>query len=152
LPPRATSQSSRLKVHGGIPVGELAAKRKQKQNLEVPGNQHPNSFTILNNIDDEVLIQTAKDLDIQLARNDDDIVKQVTAIKVEEKLRAAMAEAAYQAHLDSLKHKEFVRDDDGLDLNTFDNSSRDFPDKSGSQPEPCTTKVGRPRGPKKKKK
>jgi hypothetical protein len=145
MPPQATRQSSRLKVHGGIPVGELAAKRKQKQNLEISGNQRPNPFTILNNIDDELLIKTAKDLDIHLASNDDDMVKQVTAMKPEEKLRAAMAEAAYQAHLDSLKHKECVRDDDGLDLNTIDNSSRDFPENNGSQPEQT------PKGTKKKK-
>jgi hypothetical protein len=42
-----------------------------------------------------VLIQTAKDLEIQLAKDDEGMVKQITAIMAEEKLRAALAEAAY---------------------------------------------------------
>jgi hypothetical protein len=32
------------------------------------------------------------------------------------------AEAAYQAHLDSLKHKECIQDDDVLDLTIIDNN------------------------------
>jgi hypothetical protein len=111
--------------------------------LEKTCNHHPNSFAILNNIADEVLIKTAKDLDVQLASSEEGMAKQVTAIKAEETLRAALAEAAYQAHLDSLKHREWTRDEEGLDLNPFNNSSRVFPDRISSQPEAGNTKTGR---------
>jgi hypothetical protein len=99
-----------------------------------------------------VLIQTAKDLEIQLAKDDEGMVKQITAIMAEEKLRAALAEAAYQAHLDSLRHRECIRDDEGLELTAFDNKARDFPKNSGSQPEPCSTKTMKHRASKKRKK
>jgi hypothetical protein len=59
----------RLRGHGGTTVEEMATKRKQKQNLETLGNNtlgnnQLNSFAILNNIEDESLLQTAKELDI----------------------------------------------------------------------------------------
>jgi hypothetical protein len=54
----------RLRGHGGTAVEEMATKRKQKQNLETLGNNQLNSFAILNNIEDESLLQTAKELDI----------------------------------------------------------------------------------------
>jgi hypothetical protein len=63
-----------------------------------------------------------------------------------------LAKAAYQAHLDSFKHRECARDEDGIDLTSFDNKARDFLEKNGSQPEPCLIKIGKPRAPKKKKK
>jgi hypothetical protein len=53
-----TRQSARLKSHGGIPIEVLAAKRKQKQN-DTTGNTSKNSFAILNDLDDELLMQTA---------------------------------------------------------------------------------------------
>jgi hypothetical protein len=56
-------------------VGELAAIRKQKQNLELPSNQHTSPFIVLNSINDEVLIQAAKDLEIQLAIDDEGMAK-----------------------------------------------------------------------------
>jgi hypothetical protein len=52
-------------------VEEMTTKRKQKHNLELPGNNSHNAFTILNNIGDDALIQTAKDLDISLASDDE---------------------------------------------------------------------------------
>jgi hypothetical protein len=33
---KATRQSSRLRGHGGIPVEELATKRKQKHHMDMP--------------------------------------------------------------------------------------------------------------------
>jgi hypothetical protein len=66
---KATRQSSRLRGHGGIPVEELATKRKQKLNLERLGNDNNLSFAILNNVEDESLIKTAEDVAINLAPN-----------------------------------------------------------------------------------
>jgi hypothetical protein len=54
-----------------------------------------------------VLIQTAKDLDNQLASNDEGCRAQINASKAE-KFRASLAEANYKAHLEKLKHKECV--------------------------------------------
>jgi hypothetical protein len=56
---------------GGIPVEEMATKRKQIQNLELSGTNQTNSFAILNDIDDRTLLQTAQDLDTQLGSDDE---------------------------------------------------------------------------------
>jgi hypothetical protein len=64
-------------------VEELAAQRKKKQNLEASGIKQTNSFAILNSVDDDVLIQIAKALDISLASNDIDYRGQITTIKAE---------------------------------------------------------------------
>jgi hypothetical protein len=53
---KATRHSSTLKNHGGMSIEELAATRKKKHNLETPGNKQPNVFSILNDVDDNVLI------------------------------------------------------------------------------------------------
>jgi hypothetical protein len=50
----------------------------------------------------------------------------VSTMKAEEKLRASIAEASYLALLESLKHKECVIDDDGLDLTIIGNRHRDY--------------------------
>jgi hypothetical protein len=76
--------------------------------LESSGNKHNISFAILNNIDDDILLRTVEKLDITLADNVEGELIQISAIQVEEKLRASLAEAAYQAHLENLKHKECV--------------------------------------------
>jgi hypothetical protein len=43
-------------------VQKMATKRKQIQNLEITGKTINNSFAILNNIDDDVLLKTTKAL------------------------------------------------------------------------------------------
>jgi hypothetical protein len=70
-------------------------------------------------------LQTAQDLNISLADSVKGSKQQITAIKAEERLRASMAEAAYKAHLEKLKHKECVHDE-VLDLTVIDNDQRDF--------------------------
>jgi hypothetical protein len=121
---QATRQSSRLKCHGGMHVEEMAAKRKQRQNLDPPGNKHSNPFTVLNNLDDRMLLQTAKDLDIQLGSDEDKGLAQIDAIKAEERLRAAVAETSYKIHLEKLKLRESIHDNDCLDLTIIDNTQR----------------------------
>jgi hypothetical protein len=118
---QATRQSTQLRLHGGVSVEELATKRKQKHNLDSSGTKISNSFAILNEVDDEILVQTAKDLGVHLAS--DDGKAQITAIKAEEMLRAILAEASYRVHLDNLKHRG-VHEDDGLDLDIIDNDRR----------------------------
>jgi hypothetical protein len=76
--------------------------------LESSGNKHNISFAILNNIDDDILLRTVEKLDITLADNVEGELIQISAIQVEERLRASLPEAAYQAHLENLKHKECV--------------------------------------------
>jgi hypothetical protein len=76
--------------------------------LESSGNKHNISFAILNNIDDDILLRIVEKLDITLADNVEGELIQISAIQVEEKLRASLAKAAYQAHLENLKHKECV--------------------------------------------
>jgi hypothetical protein len=61
---------------GGIPVEEMATKRKQIQNLELSGTNQTNSFAILNDIDDRTLLQTAQDLDTQLGSDDEKDLEQ----------------------------------------------------------------------------
>jgi hypothetical protein len=129
---QATRQSSRLRSHGGLSIQKMATKRKQVQNLEIPGNNFNNSFAILNNIDDDVLVKSAKDLDITLAENEEGCYEQITAIKAEEKLRAHLAEANYLAHLENLAHNEGGNDEDILDLTIIDNSQRDVREDSDS--------------------
>jgi hypothetical protein len=42
-------------------------------------------------------------------------------------LRADLAEASYQAYLETLRHKECNRDEDILDLTIIDNEQRGLP-------------------------
>jgi hypothetical protein len=138
----ATRQSSRLKCHGGTPIEELAAKRKQKQNLDIPGNKPKNSFAILNDFSDEVLIQNAKELDILLASDDEGCRDQIFAIKAEERVRANLAEAIYKAYLENLKHKVCLQEDDSLDLSIIDNTQRRLVTTSDSHPMNSEKKQG----------
>jgi hypothetical protein len=68
------------------------------------------------------LLRTAKELDIALADNLEGELEQISAIKDEERLRANLAEAAYQAHLDNLRHRDCCQIDEGLDMSVIDNS------------------------------
>jgi hypothetical protein len=52
----APRQSTRLKYQGGRSIEELAATRKKIHNLETLGIKQPNSFAILNEVDDNVLL------------------------------------------------------------------------------------------------
>jgi hypothetical protein len=128
---RATRHSSRLRGHGGQSVAEMATKRKQVQNLELPGNKSKNSLAILNDIDDVVLIKYAQDLGVHLDDSLEGSKEVISAMKAEEQLRAKVAEAAYQAHLDHLKHKECIQGE-VLDLSIIDNSQRDVVDSLDS--------------------
>jgi hypothetical protein len=42
----------------------MATQRKQIQNLEITGKTINNSFAILNNIDDDLLLKMTKDIEI----------------------------------------------------------------------------------------
>jgi hypothetical protein len=68
---------------GGVPVEEMATKRKQLKNLKLTGNTKLNPFVALNSLDNEVLIQTARELDIKLSNDDKDSNNVITAIKTE---------------------------------------------------------------------
>jgi hypothetical protein len=63
---KSTRQSSRLRKQGGVLVEELATRRKKKLNIEEPCTSSHNSFTVLDSIEDEVLIQTSHELKICL--------------------------------------------------------------------------------------
>jgi hypothetical protein len=121
---QATRQSSRLKCHRGKPVEELAARRKKVLNLEVAGNKNLNSFDVLNNIDDNYLLDTAKDLGINLASDKEGCLTQISAIKAEERLRPDLAEVNYLAHLNSLKERD--QGIDMLDMSIIGNGQRGF--------------------------
>jgi hypothetical protein len=95
---------------------------------------------ILNNIDDEVLMHTTKELDISLASSEEACRAQITAIKAEEKLRASLAEAQYQAHMEKLKQREEIHDE-VLDLSVIDNSKRDLESSPGSPKDPNAKKT-----------
>jgi hypothetical protein len=130
----ATRQSLRLRGHGGTLVEEMAVKRKQKQNLDDSSNARHNSFAILNQIDDEALLVTAKELYINLAHNEEGMREQISAIKAEERARTLIAEANYKVHLSNLMHKGGAQDDDILDLTVIDNDCRDLDHPSDSTP------------------
>jgi hypothetical protein len=129
---KATRHNSRLKNHGGMSIEELAATRKKKHNLETRGNKQPNTFAILNDVDDNVLIQTAKDLEISLDDNEVGCKEIISAMKAEERVRANLVEANYRAHLERLKHKECIQEDDILNLTIIDNSQRNLSGESDS--------------------
>jgi hypothetical protein len=78
---QATRKSLRLKGQGGASVEEMAIRGKQLHNLDIPGTTHTNSFAILNNIDDDALIQKAKELDIRLASDGEGCKATITIIK-----------------------------------------------------------------------
>jgi hypothetical protein len=146
---QATRQSSRLKCHGGKTVEELSTKRKQVLNLEASGNKNFNSFSVLNSISNDYLADAAKDLGISLANDREGCIAQITAMKAEEKLKADLAEATYNAYLDKLKER--TQDVDMLDLSKIDNIQRGIP-SSDSNPELGSKKMGsRNKGKKKKR-
>jgi hypothetical protein len=47
-------------------------------------------------------------------------------MKAEERVRANLAEANYRAHLENMKNRERVQDDDVLDLTTIDKQPEKF--------------------------
>jgi hypothetical protein len=111
-------------------VEELATKRKQVLILEVLGNNNSNSFVVLNNINDEYLTDSVRDLKINLANDREGCLAQISAIKAEEKLRADLDEANYRAYLEKLRER--TQDADMLDLSIIDNNQRGFPSSSDS--------------------
>jgi hypothetical protein len=131
-------------------VEELATKRKQMLNLDGPGTSHANTFDILNHVDDDTLVQTAKELDIILANNEG-CREQISTIKAEERTRALIAEANYKIHLANLWHKEGVQDDDILDLSIIDNDARNVTQPSESRPNQGKTRKNQKENKKKKK-
>jgi hypothetical protein len=88
---------------------------------------------ILNNFDDEYLVDTAKDLGIELASDREGCLVQISVIKAEEKLRADLAEASYLAHLNKLKERD--QEVGELDLAIIDNSYRGLSSTSDSNQE-----------------
>jgi hypothetical protein len=116
----------------------------------VLGTKHSNSFDILNEVDDEYLVKTAKALEISLTSDDEGCKAQISAIKAEERLRANLAESTYQAHLANLKLKDRIQADEGLDLAIIDNNKRDFPSSSDSQIEKNSKKHRNHKGARKK--
>jgi hypothetical protein len=119
----------------------MAARKKQKLNLDYSGTKNLNPFPVLNPMDDDVLLQRTKDLDLRLAEDDVSSKLIIIAIKAEEQLRAAFAEAEYQAHLDSLKYKECIQDDDDLKMNIIDNNQRSCSSPSDSHLENSKAKI-----------
>jgi hypothetical protein len=82
---------------------ELAAARKKMLDLETPGNKQSNYFAVLNEVENNVLLQTAKDLEISVGNNEIGCRNIISAMKVEERVRASLAEANYKAYLENLK-------------------------------------------------
>jgi hypothetical protein len=96
-----------------------------------------NSFAILTFVADETLIQTATDLGVHLADDEEGCKTQITAIKAEELVRANLGETNYRSHLEILKHKDCVQGGEGLDLAIIDNEQRDFQRPSDSNHNSC---------------
>jgi hypothetical protein len=113
---------------------EMAAKCKQKHNLDIPGISS-NEFVILNNLDNEFLAQTAKDLDIHLSSDEEGVRKQISVVKAEKILRANLVEAEYRDHLEKLKHEECIPETKVLDLTVFDNNGREGVDPNATEKE-----------------
>jgi hypothetical protein len=72
-------------------------------------------------------------------------------MKAEERLRAAITEATYLQHLENLKHKECIREEDVLDLTVIENNQRNV-QTSDSNLGPNEKKMRNQRENKKKKK
>jgi hypothetical protein len=131
---------------------ELAAARKKVLNLETAGNKQTNYFVVLNEVEDNVLLQTAKDLEISLGDNETGCRNIIYAMKAEERVRANLAEVNYKAHLENLKNSERVQEEDILDLTIIDNSQRNLDKKSDSNPRVGAKEARNQNGRKKKKK
>jgi hypothetical protein len=128
----ATRHSSTLSYHGGRSIQEMAATRKKLHNLETPGIKQANSFAILNDVEDNVLLQTAKDVEISLNDNEEGCRNIISTMKAEERVRANLAEANYRAYLENMKNRERVQEDDILDMTI--NSHRGLNEESDSNP------------------
>jgi hypothetical protein len=95
----ATRASSRI-ARDGIPILEKATKRAQGKDYP-QGISKPRSFTVLNHEPNENLALVMKDLGIVC----DDFDKQLDILKMEEKVRAVVAEANYKTYLDRINKK-----------------------------------------------
>jgi Arc/MetJ family transcription regulator len=65
----ATRQSLRLKSQGDHNGGK-SNQDEAEENLDIPGME-PNPFAVVNNLDDNVLAQTAKDLGVSLGDSEE---------------------------------------------------------------------------------
>jgi hypothetical protein len=97
------------------------------------------------------LVKTVKELEIELASDEEGCMAQITAIKPGELLRAEIAEASYQAYLHNLKLKDGPRDDE-VYLKIIDNKHRGFSSTSNSNLEVGSKEKRNQKGVKKKKK
>jgi hypothetical protein len=98
-PVRATRASSRI-PRDGIPILEKATRRALEKDI-TQGTSSSNTFTILNQERNENLAAVLKDIGIELDNYED----QIDAFKEEEKLRAAIAEANYKAHIEKINNR-----------------------------------------------
>lgn len=124
----ATRASSRI-TRDGVPIATKAEKRVMAKNY-IPGNKTTsdptnNPFTILNNASTSSLHEVMIDLDLAV----DNIEDQLDAFRVEERARAAIAEANYKSYLDRQKERTQPQDESqlaDLDMGVISNKERDF--------------------------
>ncbi|CAO2194224.1 unnamed protein product [Urochloa humidicola] len=88
-----------------------------------------NNFSILNTCNDDDLEQLANDCDISLGADMAEIQETLSAMKIEEAARAALAEANYRYHMEQSLQNSHALEGENLMLQVIDNGDRGFANK-----------------------
>lgn len=125
-PTRAERQSSRVqKAKYGIkmiPSG-VATQGRGKIGMDC---YDKNPFTVLNDLEDDDLVELAKDCDVILGVSREEVEETLDAMRLEECLRAAVAEASYKAKREGYLNSSGLLESANLALDKVDNTSRNF--------------------------
>ncbi|CAO2177896.1 unnamed protein product [Urochloa humidicola] len=99
--------------------GSQASPMKSKGNTDMP-----NPFSVLNSCSNEILEEIALNCDVVLGTNKEEITEALSAMRLEEQARAALAEANYKRHLADKLADLHVLEGENMELQVVTNRDR----------------------------
>lgn len=121
-PAMATRTSARISKIDG-PIIDKATKRMQEKDDILGGKRNHNPFIVLNNVSNTYIENVIRDFGIEV----EDIDTQIETFRIEERARAALAEANYKSYLEQRSAREAHQGEveaSELGMNKIDNSCR----------------------------
>lgn len=126
-PVQAERKSSRLQKRDNTKLGGKRQSPEKEEDFMSGLDSDPNNpFTVLNLITEEDLSCLARDCNIVLGSNSEESIEIFDEMKLEEKLRAAAAEANYREIREAIFSQSYILTGENLALGKTDNSDRGF--------------------------
>ncbi|CAN6339652.1 unnamed protein product [Urochloa humidicola] len=112
--------AARKSSRGKSTPTRMAITTESQGMLDTPSN----SFSVLNSCSDDLLEEIAVNCDVILGTNREEVLETLSAMKLEEQARAALAEANYNRHLEEKLTDQHVLEGECTDLQVIDNTHR----------------------------